>query len=76
MVSFTEAGLGTNQLIAYEASANASATYVCPKGQKQATAEVQYSDVSIADTTNNITQPISGVFTTGCLLRDVRGACS
>jgi len=127
VVSFKEAGLGTNQLIAYEASANASATYVCvnkgganpsasnkttvngpvsatgsfssgkngnvtasltltppqppstfscPKGQKQATAEVTYTDVSIADTTNNITQPISGVFTTGCLLPDVRGACS
>src|SRR6516162_7288163 len=29
VVSFKEAGLGTNQNIAYTASANASATYVC-----------------------------------------------
>lgn len=127
VVSFKEAGLGTNQLISYQASANASATYVCvnkgganpsasnkttvngpvsatgtfssgkngnvtasltltpppppstfscPNGQKQATAEVTYTDVSIADTTNGVTEAISGVFSTGCLLPDVRGACS
>lgn len=29
VVSFKEAGLGTNQLITYRADANASATYVC-----------------------------------------------
>jgi hypothetical protein len=28
-VSFKEAGLGTNQLITYQADANATATYVC-----------------------------------------------
>jgi len=127
VVSFKEAGLGTNQLIDYKASASASATYVCvnkgggnpsasnkttvngpvsatgsfssgkngnvtgsltltppppgptfkcPTGQSQATASVTYTGVSIADTTNCITEAISGVFSTGCLLPDVRGACS
>lgn len=127
VVSFKEAGLGTNQLINYTASADASATYVCvnkgganpsasnkttvngpvsasgtfnsgkngnvtasltlsppappstfscPKGQSQATAEVSYTNVAITDTTNGITEPIPGTFSTGCLLPDVRGACS
>jgi hypothetical protein len=126
VVSFKEAGLGTNQNIAYTASANASATYVCvnkgggnpsasnkttvqgpvsasgvfssgkngnvsasltlgpppppgsfscPKGQSAQTAQVSYTDVSIADTTNGVTDPIPGTFSTGCLLPDVRGAC-
>lgn len=127
IVSFHESGLGTNQLITYTASADATATYVCvnngganpsasnktavsgpvsatgtfssgkngtinqsltltppappstfscPKGQKQETAEVTYTNVTITDTTNNITEPIPGTFSTGCLLPDVRGACS
>ena len=127
VVSFKEAGLGTNQLINYTASADATATYVCvnkggsnpsasnkttvsgpvsasgtfnsgkngnvtasltlmppsppatfscPKGQSQATAEVSYTNVSITDTTNGITEPIPGTFDTGCLLPNVRGACS
>jgi hypothetical protein len=126
VVSFKEAGLGTNQNINYTASADATATYVCvnkgganpsasnkttvsgpvsasgtfnsgkngnvtasltlspppppsdfgcPKGQSQQTAEVSYTNVSIADTTNGITEPIPGTFDTGCLLPNVRGAC-
>src|SRR5215469_263187 len=51
-------------------------TFSCPNGQKQATAEVTYTDVSITDTTNGVTAPVTGVFSTGCLLPDVRGACS
>jgi hypothetical protein len=127
VVSFKEAGLGTNQLINYTANADATATYVCvnkgganpsasnkttvqgpvsasgtfssgkngnvtasltlmpppppsdfscPKGQSQQTAEVIYTNVSITDTTNGITEPIPGTFDTGCLLPNVRGACS
>jgi hypothetical protein len=126
VVSFKEAGLGTNQLINYTANATATATYVCvnnggsnpsaanktnvtapvsasgtfnsgkngnvvgsltlmppgpgsfscPPGQTLALASVTYTGVSITDTTNGITEPISGTFTTGCLLPDVRGACS
>jgi hypothetical protein len=127
VVSFKEAGLGTNQLINYTASADATATYVCvnrgganpsasnkttvsgpvsasgtfssgkngnvsasltlmpppppstfscPNGQSEATAEVSYTNVAITDTTNGITEPIPGTFSTGCLLPDVRGACS
>jgi hypothetical protein len=127
VVSFKEAGLGTNQKIDYTANADATATYVCvnkgganpsasnkttvsgpvtasgtfdsgkngnvtasltltpppppstfscPPGQRQATAEVTYTNVSITDTTNGITEPIPGTFSTGCLLPDVRGACS
>jgi hypothetical protein len=124
-VSFKEAGLGTNQLITYTASATATATYVCvnngganpsasnkttitapvsatgtfssgkngnvtasltlsppgpgsfscPPGQTLALASVTYTSVSITDSTNGITEPISGTFTTGCLLPNVRGAC-
>jgi hypothetical protein len=127
VVSFKEAGLGTNQLITYTANADATATYVCvnkgganpsasnkttvsgpvsatgtfssgkngnvtasltltpppppstfscPPGQQQATAEVTYTNVSITDSTNGITEPIPGTFSTGCLLPNVRGACS
>lgn len=127
VVSFKEAGLGTNQLINYTASADATATVVCvnkgganpsasnkttisgpvsasgafdsgkngnvtasltlmppavpatfscPNGQREATAEVSYTNVAIADTTNGITDAIPGTFTTGCLLPDVRGACN
>ena len=126
VVSFKEAGLGTNQLIDYTASGDASATYVCvnkgggnpsasnkttvqgpvsasgtfssgkngnvsasltlspppppstfscPKGQSQQTAQVSYTNVSLADTTNGITQALTGSFSTGCLLPNVRGAC-
>lgn len=125
IVSWKEAGLGNNQLIKYEASASATATYVCvnngganpsaqnkttvsgpvsatgefssgkngqitesltlsppgpggfscPPGQNLEVAEVTYSNVSITDTTNDLTESISGVFSTGCLLPDVRGAC-
>jgi hypothetical protein len=126
VVSFKEAGLGTNQLITYTANADATATYVCvnkgggnpsasnkttvsgpvsatgtfssgkngnvtasltltpppppssfscPNGQTQQTAQVTYTNVSITDTTNNVTEPIAGTFDTGCLLPNVRGAC-
>lgn len=126
-VSFKEAGLGTNQLINYTASADATATYVCvnkgganpsasnkttvsgpvtasgtfssgkngqvtasltlnppppgsgfscPPGQSQQTAEVSYTNVSITDNTNGVTETIPGTFDTGCLLPNVRGACA
>jgi hypothetical protein len=125
VVNFKEAGLGTNQLITYEASADATATYVCvnngganpsasnkttvsgpvsatgtfssgkngnvvasltlnppgpggfscPKGQSLQIAQVTYTNVSITDTTNGVTEPIAGTFSTGCLLPNVRGAC-
>jgi hypothetical protein len=125
VVKFKEAGLGTNQLITYTATADATATYVCvnkgggnpsasnkttvsgpvsatgtfnsgkngnvtasltlnppgpgsfscPPGQSQAIAQVTYTNVAITDTTNGITETISGTFSTGCLLPNVRGAC-
>jgi hypothetical protein len=125
VVDFKEAGLGTNQLITYVASANATATYVCvnngggnpsaqnkttvsgpvsatgtfnsgkngqvtasltinppgpggfscPPGQSLEIAQVTYTNVSVADTTNGIVEPIPGTFSTGCLLPNVRGAC-
>jgi hypothetical protein len=125
VVSFKEAGLGTNQLINYTASADATATYVCvnhggtnpsasnkttvsgpvsasgtfnsgkngnvigsltlsppssggfscPNGQTMAIAQVTYTNVAITDTTNGVTEPIPGTFSTGCLLPNVRGAC-
>jgi len=124
-VNFKEAGLGTNQLIDYTASADATATYVCvnkgganpsasnkttvsgpvsdsgtfssgkngnvvasltlsppgpgsfscPNGQTEAIAQVTYTNVAITDTTNGVSEPIPGTFSTGCLLPNVRGAC-
>jgi hypothetical protein len=125
VVSFKEAGLGTNQLITYVANADATATYVCvnrgggnpsasnkttvsgpvsatgtfssgkngqvtasltlmppgpggftcPNGQSREIAQVTYTNVSITDTTNGVTESIPGTFATGCLLPNVRGAC-
>jgi hypothetical protein len=49
--------------------------FSCPKGQKEQTAMVSYTNVSITDNTNGITEPVPGA-TTGCLLPDARGACS
>jgi hypothetical protein len=123
-VSFKEAGLGTNQLITYTASADATATYVCvnkgggnpsasnkttvagpvsqtgtfnsgkngnvtasltvspppsniscPPGQSLQLAQVSYTNVAITDTTNGVTEPVAGTFSSGCLLPNVRGAC-
>jgi hypothetical protein len=50
--------------------------FSCPSGQRQETAQVTYTNVSITDTTNGITATIPGTFSTGCLLPNVRGACS
>ena len=125
VVNFKEAGLGTNQLITYVASADSTVTYVCvnkggsnpsaqnkttisgpvsatgtfssgkngnvvasltlnppgpgsfscPKGQSLEIAQVTYTNVSITDSTNGVTEPIAGSFSTGCLLPNVRGAC-
>jgi hypothetical protein len=47
----------------------------CPSGQKLELASVSYTDVTLTDTTNNVTAPIPGTFSSGCLLPNVRGAC-
>ena len=122
-VSFKEAGLGTNQLINYTLSADATAIYVCvnrgganpsasnktavagpvsatgtfnsgkngqvtasltvqppfqdigcPNGQTQQLASVTYTDVTLTDTTNDVSISL-GDFSSGCLLPNVRGAC-
>jgi hypothetical protein len=122
-VSFKEAGLGTNELIDYALTANATATYVCvnkgganpsaqnkttvsgpvsatgtfssgkngqvtasltvspppsdiscPPGQSLELASVSYTNVTLTDTTNNVSISL-GDFSSGCLLPNVRGAC-
>jgi hypothetical protein len=122
-VSFKEAGLGTNELIDYALTANATATYVCvnkgganpsaqnkttvsgpvsatgtfssgkngqvtasltvspppsdiscPPGQSIELASVSYTNVTLTDTTNNVSISL-GDFSSGCLLPNVRGAC-
>jgi hypothetical protein len=122
-VSFKEAGLGTNQLITYTLTADATATYVCvnrgganpsaqnkttvagpvsatgtfnsgkngqvtasltvspppsdiscPPGQSLELAQVIYTNVTLTDTTNNVSVSL-GTFDSGCLLPNVRGAC-
>ena len=50
-------------------------SFSCPPGQSLEIASVTYTDVAITDTTNDVTEPIPGTFTTGCLLPNVRGAC-
>jgi len=50
-------------------------TFSCPPGQKgPELAQVSYTSVSLTDTTNNISAPISGTFS-ACVLPNVRGAC-
>jgi hypothetical protein len=49
--------------------------FSCPPGQRLAIAQVVYSNVTITDTTNGVTESIPGTFDTGCLLPEVRGAC-
>ncbi len=46
----------------------------CPKGQSLELASVSYTNVTLTDTTNNISVSL-GNFSSGCLLPDVRGAC-
>jgi hypothetical protein len=50
--------------------------FTCPPGQSQQTAQVVYTNVEIKDTTTPVTAQIPGTFDTGCLLMNVRGACS
>jgi len=122
-VSFKEAGLGTNQLINYTLTADATATYVCvnrgganpsaqnkttvagpvsasgtfnsgkngqvtasltvspppsditcPPGQSLELASVSYTNVTLTDTTNDVSVSLGDV-SSGCLLPRVRGAC-
>ena len=50
----------------------------CPSGQSLQVASVTYSNVTLTDTTTPV-GPVTvgtGTFSTGCLLPDVRGACS
>ena len=52
-------------------------SFTCPPGQSRELASATYSNAAITDTTNNVTESIQGgPFSTGCLLPDVRGACS
>jgi hypothetical protein len=46
----------------------------CPSGQSLELASVSYTNVTLTDTTNNITISL-GDFSSGCLLPNVRGAC-
>jgi len=46
----------------------------CPGGQKLQLASVGYANVTLTDTTNNISVSL-GDFSSGCLLPTVRGAC-
>jgi len=46
----------------------------CPPGQSLELAFVSYTNVTLTDTTNNVSVSL-GDFTSGCLLPNVRGAC-
>ena len=49
--------------------------FTCPNGQTRQLASASYTNVTITDTTNGVSEAIPGTFTTGCLLPAVRGAC-
>lgn len=46
----------------------------CPNGQSLQLASVSYTNVTLTDTTNNVSVSL-GDFSSGCLLPNVRGAC-
>ena len=47
----------------------------CPPGQNQELASVTYTGVTLTDTTNGVSISL-GDFSSGCLLPNVRGACT
>ena len=48
--------------------------FSCPPGQSLQVASVVYTNVTITDTTNDVSESL-GTFDSGCLLPRVRGAC-
>jgi hypothetical protein len=56
-------------------NAPSAGDFTCPPGQTLRLAEVTYTNVTLTDTTNDVTIEVEGTFTTGCLLPNVRGAC-
>lgn len=46
----------------------------CPRGQSLEIAQVTYTNVTLTDTTNDVSVSL-GTFSSGCLLPNVRGAC-
>jgi hypothetical protein len=67
-------GKNGNITASLTASPPGPGSFSCPNGQTLAVASVTYSNVTLADTTNNITVNL-GTISTGCLLPNVRGAC-
>jgi hypothetical protein len=47
----------------------------CPSGQSLELAQVTYTNVTLTDTTNDVSISVNGTFDSGCLLPNVRGAC-
>jgi hypothetical protein len=45
-------------------------------GQSLELAEVTYTNVTLTDRTNDVSIAIGGTFASGCLLPNVRGACT
>ena len=66
-MSFKEAGLGTNQLMSYTASADATATYVCVNNGG--------ANPSVSNKTM-VNGPVTASTFSACVLSHVRGACS
>jgi hypothetical protein len=46
----------------------------CPPGQRLELASLEYTNVVLTDTTNNVSISLPN-FSSGCLLPNVRGAC-
>lgn len=49
-------------------------SFSCPPGQTLKIADVTYTNITLTDTTNNVSINL-GTVSSGCLLPDVRGAC-
>jgi hypothetical protein len=52
----------------------AGSDFTCPSGQSKQLASVSYTNITLTDTTNNISAPFADI-ATGCLLPNVKGAC-
>jgi hypothetical protein len=51
-------------------------SFSCPSGQKLELASVTYTNLSLEDTTNMIFATLPSSVSSGCLLPNVKGACS
>jgi hypothetical protein len=67
-------GKNGNITASLTASPPSAGSFSCPNGQKLKLASVTYTNITLTDTTNDISESL-GTRSSGCLLPDVKGAC-